>query len=464
MNKPGSLRKYLLYLIPFIIALLNILLVFHLDKYPYYPSDLTDQGLFQRIAANILHHGKFSGSISPPYEFCAVRPPLYPLLLALIWKVTGGESLVCIRVVQSVAYLLTIFIIFRIGTMLASGNRRYGFISALTASLIPDLAAAANCILAENLAVFFLSLSVFLTVLLRSERKISYLVLLGVSAGLLSLLRPNFLLMIFPLAGYVIFYTERKLKSVLTAAILMVLPFSLTLVPWMSVNKREKGSFVPTYTSVGFGLMNGIIEQSPSLMEQVHIEYRKNINISKTPYYAEMKIFLRSEYNRAPDLNNVRPETLALIATAGADYLDAWKLIPNSADKVLLSDEFFKKTALLWIKKNPVEFLKIMIANVKNLVWNFNLFAYQYQRTDEPAYYAVYVIRILLYIFFLAGTVVTVFERRFNLAFFPLLITLYLVCTHAPMHTEPRYFIYALPFMALLAPAGMNRGLLKPKD
>jgi 4-amino-4-deoxy-L-arabinose transferase-like glycosyltransferase len=307
----------------------------------------------------------------------------------------------------------------------------------------------------------FLALTVFLAVLLRAERKISYLLLLGLSAGVLSLLRSNFLLLIFPLIGYVIYFSERRLKSVLTTVLLIFLPFVLTLLPWMAVNRTEKGSFVPTYTSVGFGLMNGIIEKSPSLMERLHIEYKKNINASKAPYHAEMKRFLMSDSESALDLNNLRPETLGLIATAGADYLDAWQLAPNPVDRVVLADDFFKKMALLWIKKNPGEFLKMMTANVKNLIWNFNLFVYQ--QTEGAVYSLLYAIRVLLYIFFLTGAVVAIYERRFNLAFFPLMITLYLVCTHAPLHTEPRYFIFALPFMALLAPAGLTRRLLKPE-
>jgi hypothetical protein len=136
-------------------------------------------------------------------------------------------------------------------------------------------------------------------------------------------------------------------------------------------------------------------------------------------------------------------------------------LNPGPPDKVVLADEFFKKMALLWIKNNPGEFLKVMINNIKNLVWNFNPFVYQ--EAGETFYALTFLIRMLLYIFFLAGTVVVIYEGRYDLAFFPLLITLYLVCTHAPMHTEARYFIYALPFMTLLVPAVIDRRLLKPE-
>jgi len=459
--KPIKVKQFTIYLILFIIAVTNVLFFACVDTYHYSTSSRNDQALFQRIALNILNHGEFSGSLNSELFFCPTRPPLYPLLLAGTWKITGTKALLPIRLIQGIAYLLSIFFIFRIAMMLTFGNKTYAFVSALYAALIPDLATTVHPILTEGLTLFFLSLSVFLAVSLRTKIQTSSLVLLGLTLGFLILQRPSFTPIILLFIGYILYYARRTARHLLSIIVLVTIPLIMVITPWIMVNKIKKGSFSPAYTALGHNLMQGIMEKSPSSLQYFMNNYFKTSarNLDRTPYYNKMEQYVASDHAMALSRNAFSPEQNELIYLATLTYIESWWLKPSPPDKVILSDMFLKKAALHWIRNNPSEFSKMVAQNIATLVWGGQPLVYQ--KVEGPIYVATLTIRLLLYILFFIGTIRLIRARRFALAFFPLTLILYLLIIHAPMHTEPRYFIYAYLFMTLAVPAGLTPSFLK---
>lgn len=114
--------------LPFFIAIFYMITFTMLDKYPYSAFETNDQGLSQRIASNLINQKAFSGADSLPFQFCPVRPPLYSFMLAGIWKISGNLSLMPVRVFQSFLYLLTLFLIYKIATIVSNGDRYYGYL------------------------------------------------------------------------------------------------------------------------------------------------------------------------------------------------------------------------------------------------------------------------------------------------------------------------------------------------
>ncbi len=393
--------------------------------------------------------------------FCPTRPPLYPLILAGTWKITGTESLLPIRLIQGAAYLISIFLIFRIATMLTSGNKAYAYLSALSAALIPDLAATVHLILTEVLTLFLLSLSVFLAVSLRTRMRASSLISFGLTLGFLILQRPSFMLIIFLFIVYVLYYAGKTARQILYVIILVTLPLISVITPWMMVNKHEKGSFSPTYTALGHGIMQGIIEKSPAALQFFIDNYLKTgaRDLDKAPYYGKMKQFIVSDRAKALSHKAFTPEVNDLMYLATLTYVESWSLNPPPPDKIILSDAFLKKASLDWIRNNPAEFSKMATQNIATLVWAEQPLIYK--KVEKPIYYVTSIIKLLLYILFLIGMIRLVRARRFALLFFPLMLISYLLILHAPMHTEPRYFIYAHLVMTLVVPAGLSQSLLK---
>jgi hypothetical protein len=84
-----------------------------------------------------------------------------------------------------------------------------------------------------------------------------------------------------------------------------------------------------------------------------------------------------------------------------------------------------------------------------------------YQQLAGPVYWYSYMIEIFLCLGFLAAAFSLLRAGQFNLAFFPVIIVIYIVIINSLMHTEPRYFVYAYLFMAMVIPSIVKSGLEK---
>ena len=444
---------------PYLIAVAYILLFAYLDKYPYDQGSLNDQGLFQRVAMNVIDSGKFSGSTNATKVFCPTRPPLYPLIMAFTWKITNSRSLVYIRSIQAICYLLSIFFIFRISTILADGDTQYGILASLFASLIPHTAAVTHVILAESLGIFLLILAVWIMVRQKDEFRPFLLMLLGLILGLLTLQRPNFLYIPFFFAGYLICSLKYKtLKNIFACCVLIALPFTMVLLPWGLYKQAEKTySYSPAY-GIGFDLMAGILEASPSQYNAFFpVPEEKNASVDSKPLYGEMEEVFHSQHELlSPSTGYFTPRMEKLVAFSLRSYCGAWSLDPVPPETVIRTDRFLTKTVLTWIRAHPVKFLAVILNNAKNLIFG-DYHPLIYQPFSGTLSQLVSISRLLLYLSFAAGILFALRSRRVRLAFVPLLIVLYLIALHSLMHADPRYFVYSYMLMAVAIPSVIRR-------
>ncbi len=425
-----------------------------LDNYPYALSSPDDQGLFQRIAMNLLNRGAFSGSLSGPAVFCPTRPPLYPLILALTWKISGGMSLLPIRIIQVVSYLLTLYLISQIASMVAGGDRKYGLFSALFASIIPFAAAATHVILTESLTLFFLTMAVFLAVKYRTKPSRFFLLLLGISLGLLVLQRPTFMLIPVVFLGYVLLSPKITKRNIIPVALLIMLPLTAVVAPWSLYARSETGSCALVRTGVGFNLMQGIVRSSPPLLDKFFDDFRhfQAGDFDKNEMTGRIDALLHSKEDIPTQAGYFSPDIARLIDFALATYIATWHPQPPDPHRVIKCDLFLKKAASSWIRHYPLSFLRIVSANLNTLLLgDFQPLVYR-QMEGYPYLYTAAVERVL-WLLFAASTLVLLRRRQLNIVFFPLAIVLYLIIVHWPMHTEPRYFIYAYTFMPIAVAA-----------
>jgi hypothetical protein len=424
-----------------------------IDSYPYSFSALNDQGLFQRIASNLFKRGAFSGSLAGQAVFCPTRPPLYPLIIGLTWKITGSTSLLPIRLIQGVSYLFTLYLISRIATMVANNDRKYGLLSALFASIIPFGAAATHIILTESLALLLLTAAVFLAVRFRTKAGRAALISLGMSLGLLILQRPSFIPIPALFLGYVLFSPHVRKRDIIPAVLLVVLPLTAMVAPWTLYAKSETGSWSLVRTGLGFNLMQGIVRKNPFLVGRFFDDVRHfQTEDSKKEMTGRIDAVLHSNEKVPTQGDYFSPETTRDIDFAIYTYLSAWNPRPPSARQVVKCDRFLKKTASVWIRHNPFGFLRIVSANITTLLFG-DFQPLVYHKTEEYLYFYATLMKWALWFFFITGTIVLLRRRRFHILFFPLTVVFYLIIVHWPMHTEPRYFIYAYTFMPMTVPA-----------
>jgi len=93
-------------------GLLLVALAFRLTLALGMPNDEPDDARFYRVLAqNVLLHGVYSGSLTPPLEPTYVRVPGYPLFIAGIYRVFGVGDDIAVRVAQAVVETATCWMV-----------------------------------------------------------------------------------------------------------------------------------------------------------------------------------------------------------------------------------------------------------------------------------------------------------------------------------------------------------------
>ncbi|TAN38528.1 MAG: hypothetical protein EPN25_13435 [Nitrospirae bacterium] len=451
---PQALKHFFrthIFIIPLLAGLAMPLFFLRFVNYEFNPADVNDQGLHQRIAINLAHEGAFSGAAGPLKPFCPVRPPLYPLLLALIMKLSGSSWFFIVRAIQVLLHLSTIWLIGRIALLLYDGSRLAAFTAALTAALIPHTALIALDLMSETLSIFLLVASVFLVLRAASAPGYANHILLGICAGLLILARPVFMLLLPVLWAYLIIHSPARkdalLKICLSAAAVIIM-----MLPWMVSSSRvlhQVRAF--QNTGVGFNLMGGIFRSYPFFARDMR-SAAYEFGADRAARELLIRTIKPDYLGLSPkDIDLSLPEVRRLIAVSFMIYADAWREEPPDPELVMNADLFLKKAAAVWIRSHPGEYLPVLIKNLDYLL----LQRYQpdiYQDLMQRSFQVPDYIKYLLYALFLAGVISSKKKGRTAAAVLPLIVILYLVSIYLPMGNMPRYFFPAYPLMALMLP------------
>ena len=182
------------------------------------------------------------------------RPPLYPLMLAGIYGVTGHSPFV-VRMWQALLGVATCGLLYGIGRRIGGGTA--GMIAAGMGAVYPVFVFFTGVLMAETLLIFLTTAVLF--VWLRFEAMSSYgnAVTLGILAGLAALCKPVVFAWV-PLLlwgwwrGCALAYRRRIARAAVVAGAM-----GLTLLPWTARNAVISGYFVPVSSNLGMNLMIG---------------------------------------------------------------------------------------------------------------------------------------------------------------------------------------------------------------
>ena len=220
------------------------------------PLNIVDEKHYNRLALSILERGEFGWR---PGHLTAIRPPLYPAFLALIYKVFGPESYNAVRLIQIFLSLASGWLIYSLAKRIFHEER----VALLATGLFlfyPSLLLFNYLLLTEILFIFLFLLSVWF--LLYFKRSFRNLFIAGIFWGLASLTRS----VIYPLTPFValflIFASSSKKRGLLAAALFLSATI-LTLSPWVIRNYRVFGHFVAVDTMGGLNLYMGNYEHTP---------------------------------------------------------------------------------------------------------------------------------------------------------------------------------------------------------
>jgi hypothetical protein len=175
-----------------------------------------------------------------------VRPPVHSILLA-IGFLFFGKSIFVARAVVVVISAMTSSLIFLLTTKLASntaGNNIAGIFAAIIHIFYPSFLAFSHFLWSETAFIFFLLLSVYLTILITdneaTKKRIFYAVWLGIVLGLLALTRAASLTFLIIIPAWIFFSKKNKRDKIIIPVIVITI-FSFIILPWeYTLIKREK--------------------------------------------------------------------------------------------------------------------------------------------------------------------------------------------------------------------------------
>jgi len=209
-----------------------------------------DAADYQRLAASLATgHGFGISHFAPGGGPTALRPPLYPLALAALYKVMGTHLLAA-RMAGALLGALTVVLLVVVTWLLC--GRRVGLVAGALAAVFPPQILATTSLMSEALALP-LELSAFLlAVVYRRTGRLVWAAGSGGVLGLLVLTRPSLAVLVVALA--VLLYRRLPSWRQLAAAAVLVAAGTVVVVPWVARDRLSLHAWVPVTTQSGYVL------------------------------------------------------------------------------------------------------------------------------------------------------------------------------------------------------------------
>lgn len=249
LTQTKTARKWLwgIFLLALALRLVYALLAPQVD--PFLKADPLhgDAASYDRIARNLLAGYGFASSPGQPTAFW---PPLYPLFLAVLYRLFGYH-LLWARLAQAILGAIAVAATAEAANIVL--GRRVALLTALGMALYPHLIYFGAWLIAEALYMALLGLSLWVAASLQRQPRRSGFVALGVLLGLGALAKPAGL-MLLPLVALWVWIAPpaRTWRDRLLACLLVLLAAAAVITPWTVRNYLVFHAWVPISTNGGY--------------------------------------------------------------------------------------------------------------------------------------------------------------------------------------------------------------------
>ncbi len=205
-----------------------------------------DEPDYHIIATHIADGEGFRGPAGHP---TACRPPLYPIVLGGLYRITGPDPDAG-RVFQIVLGVLIVFLVYLLAARIFS--RKVALLAAALAAINPGLVYLSALLMTENLYTALLLALVLLMVTEHRSDRVSYarFAVAGVLAGLCCLARPMALLFALLVPAVTLFLGRGDVGRRVRASAVLLVVAVLVIAPWPIRNRVTLGEWV-TFTTHG---------------------------------------------------------------------------------------------------------------------------------------------------------------------------------------------------------------------
>ncbi len=368
------------------------------------------------------------------------RTPIYPLFIAIIYKVFGEKDLPVI-VAQIILSVATVYFTFLIGKKLFS--ERTAILAAFLMAISLKSIALAIFLLTETLFTLLFVGSILAYLLFRENKKRFWIVTSGILVGLSILCRP--IASFFPYLFIVlVFFDQAKTnRERVVKSCLYLLSFLIVIVPWILWNKSTIG--IPTVTT--FSNFNLLYYNAASLqanksgidIEIVRDELRDLADQTLKVRNLPDTLANRNDINRELALNIISSDPLRYIYLHLR--LDINNFLPSVTDLTEIMGITVGGKGTLAVL-NQEGLVAAINHYFEDRVWLIGVFV--------PAI----LILSLIYITDLVGAGLLIIEKKwFTLAIVILPILYLMLIPGAP--SNQRFRMPAMPFISLLAAHGI---------
>jgi 4-amino-4-deoxy-L-arabinose transferase-like glycosyltransferase len=231
------------------------------------PLNIEDEQDYNRLACMLVEHREYAFEPGKP---TSLRPPLYPALVAGVYRLFGLENYQAVRLLQAILSLVTVVLMYRLGSALLGG--RAGLWLAGLLVFYPSLLGYNNLLLTEVLSTFLLCAFCLLLIRALQQDSLGCLVLSAIALGLAALTRS--VVWLFPpvLAVFLLFAFRGGWGRRMLAGLTFLAVFAAVLAPWSIRNTRLQQTFVAIDVMGGRNFMMGNYRYTPLYRSWATIE------------------------------------------------------------------------------------------------------------------------------------------------------------------------------------------------
>lgn len=184
-------------------------------------------------------------------------PPGYPLIGALLFKITGIPICYLLQILGIFFDLITMYLLYRLIVMYA--NIKVALFAVLIYSISPQSISLSISMTPDSLMPLLVVSTCYIFSLYYKKPGFKYILFIGIINGLGGYLRSDFILLPFAFSLlFIINWKTFKWLQLLKYNISIALITLILLTPWALSNKRQYNEFNPTSTSLGATLVTGV--------------------------------------------------------------------------------------------------------------------------------------------------------------------------------------------------------------
>lgn len=217
----------------------------------------TDELQYQEIAVNLVEGRGFALGD----RLTSWRPPLYPFLVSLLYRLAGTTDPAVVRAFQALLSLGTVALVY--GLARRTFGLRVARGAALVIAFYPTLLFHANHLITETLFVFLTTLTAWALVAYLDRPRAAVAAGAGLALGLATLTRDIVWPTVAIMAALVVWRARPVWGRGARHAALLVAGLLVLTVPWVVRNTRVQGTFTLLSTNGGMVFLAGNYEHTP---------------------------------------------------------------------------------------------------------------------------------------------------------------------------------------------------------